>query len=242
MEASTLACYPRGVGVWGKLVGGAVGFLTGGPVGAVLGAAAGHAHDSGAMRMDPQALLLLPDPEQAYGIAVIALAAKLAKCDGPVTTAEIAAFRREFRIPDAAVGEVGRLFDAARTSAAGWEPFADRLAQVCRGVPNRLEDTLAGLAAVARGDGPTNAREAAFLAALRRRVGLPELSDPYAVLGLARDSDTEQLRAAWRALVRQGHPDLLAGSGADRATVSAATDRIASINAAWHEIKRERGI
>jgi DnaJ like chaperone protein len=230
------------MGVWGKVVGGALGFLTGGPVGAVLGAAAGHAHDTGAVRMDPQVLLRLPDPEQAYGAAVIVLAAKLAKCDGPVRPEEIAAFRREFRIPDAAVAEVGRLFDAARANAAGWEPFADRLAEVCRTMPNRLEDTLSGLAAIARADAPTNRAEAAFLAALRQRVGLPALTDPYAVLGLARDSAPEQIRAAWRALVRDTHPDRLAAAGADRGAVAAATQRVAAINAAWNEIKRERGL
>ncbi|NEX94878.1 DnaJ domain-containing protein, partial [Caulobacter sp. 17J65-9] len=52
-------------------------------------------------------------------------------------------------------------------------------------------------------------------------------ADPYAVLGLPRNADAAQIRAAYLALAQQHHPDRQAG-GAE-----ASEDRIKEINAAF---------
>ncbi|MDT8264704.1 TerB family tellurite resistance protein, partial [Roseomonas sp. DSM 102946] len=88
---------------WGKIIGSALGFAVGGPFGAMLGASLGHAADEGALRgaLPGGANLagLLGARETVFAIAVVVLSAKLAKCDGPVRRAEIAAFKTQFRIP-----------------------------------------------------------------------------------------------------------------------------------------------
>ena len=66
--------------------------------------------------------------------------------------------------------------------------------------------------------------------------------DPYAVLGLSAGESDEALRARWRALMREHHPDSLAGRGAAPDLVARAQDQVAKINAAWDRIKRERGL
>ena len=60
--------------------------------------------------------------------------------------------------------------------------------------------------------------------------------DPHTVLGLAPGASAAAIKAAWRRLAREHHPDL-AGSPAER---RAATRRMAEINAAYADL-RERG-
>src|SRR6185312_13050830 len=127
------------MGYWGKIIGGMAGFAMGGPFGAMVGAALGHAADSGALPnmqlpfggatpFNPARLAaMLGRRDQLFSICVVVLAAKLAKCDGPVKREEIDAFRRHFRIPQHAVRDIGRLFDQARDSTDSFEPYAAQL-------------------------------------------------------------------------------------------------------------------
>lgn len=250
-----------GLGFWGKIIGGIAGFATGGPLGAVLGAAAGHAADAGVMggRLGPNAATLaslLGSKEQLFAISVVVLSAKLAKCDGPVVRAEIDAFKRLFRIPPENMRDVARLFDEARESAEEFEPFADKLGEAFADNKAMLEDVLSALFQIARADGPLTRGEVRFLQRVQLGFGLaarewerardggrrPDSDglDPYAVLGLPADATDEQVRAAWRRLMRENHPDTLAARGVPAEFVKRATDKVAGINAAWDRIKRDR--
>jgi DnaJ like chaperone protein len=260
------------MGYWGKIIGGMAGFAMGGPVGAVVGAALGHAADSGAMpnfsvpfrpmqAFSPaRVAALFGRREQVFSISVVVLAAKLAKCDGTVNRAEIAAFRRQFRIPPEQVRDIGRLFDNARDSADGYEPYAIQLGQAFADTPDVLSGVLNALFAVARADGEVNLREQTFLRTVHRCFRLDETAwdqargaiprrpiadsepDPYSVLGVSRTASPEELRTAWKRLMRENHPDSLAARGVPEDFIKRASDKVASINAAWDRIKRERGL
>ncbi len=64
--------------------------------------------------------------------------------------------------------------------------------------------------------------------------------DPYSVLGLPANASDEQLRATWRKLMRENHPDALLARGVTPEFAKRATDKVAEINNAWDRIKRER--
>lgn len=255
--------------MWGKIVGGVAGFAFGGPVGAIAGAALGHAADTGdlgsfgarigrALPLDSARFAsLLGRREQVFAIGVTVLAAKLAKCDGTVNRAEIDAFKRQFRIEDAAVPMIGRLFDQARDDATGFEPYARQLAGSFADNRLALEQILGALHAIARADGPVNGRESDMLtrigvafgldAAARARAANPASyaqseGDPYEVIGMGRDATIEAIRAHWKQLMRENHPDQLAARGVPAEFAERATERVARINAAWDQIKRERGV
>ncbi len=243
---------------WGKILGGAVGSFFG-PIGAVVGAAVGHALDSGAVLRPFQSAnlaALLGNREQLFSIAVVVLSAKLAKCDGPVKRIEIDAFKRSFRIPPEGVHDVGLLFDQARDSNEGFEDFAQKLGQAFSDNHGVLEDVLGALFAIARADAPINRREQAFLVRVHQLFGLPLGAwdrardgtpqdtgpDPYTVLGVVRTASDEELRVAWRKLMRENHPDTLAARGVPAEFIKRATDKVAEINAAWNAVKKERGL
>jgi curved DNA-binding protein CbpA len=62
--------------------------------------------------------------------------------------------------------------------------------------------------------------------------------NPYAVLGLPLDASTDAIKAAWRRLARQHHPDVTSGDPAgDHVMERRATRRMAEINAAYHELR-----
>ena len=257
------------MGVWGKIIGGAMGFVTGGPLGAVMGAAVGHAADQGGAggryfgrpspRQAAEIAAMLGSREQLFAISVVVLSAKLAKCDGAVKREEVNAFKQLFRIPPENLREVGILFDQARDSADDYRPFADRLGDAFSDNTGMLEDVLAAFFHIARADGPLTKAEVNFLQGVqlgfrldaaaweRARDGRtqgpppqPTGPDPYAVLGVAPNASDEEIRAAWRKLMRENHPDSLASRGVPSEFVRRATEKVAEINAAWDRVKRER--
>jgi len=260
------------MGYWGKIIGGVAGFAMGGPMGAVVGAALGHAADAGAagdfgMRFVPQAgwnparlAAMFSRRDQLFAICVVVLSAKLAKCDGPVRREEIDAFKRQFRIPPESVRDIGRLFDQARDSSEGYESYASQLGDAFADNRGMLEDVLAALFAIARADGPMNGQEFDFLSRTHRALGLdqnawdrarggssrqapaPEEPNAYAVLGVAPSASAEVIRATWKRLMRENHPDSLAARGVPPEFIARANEKVARINAAWDRIKRERGL
>jgi DnaJ like chaperone protein len=191
----------------------------------------------------------------AFSIAMIALSAKMAKADGVVTQDEIRAFRAIFEVPPDEVSHVARLYDLAKRDVAGYEIYAEKLAQLCgSGQPNcmMLEDVLDGLFHIATADGVLHEREGQFLhrvsgifgidedhyqTILARHVHLGE-ADPYTVLGIERGRPLEEVKKRYHKLVADNHPDRLIARGLPKEFIKIATARLAAINAAYETIER----
>jgi DnaJ like chaperone protein len=233
--------------IWGKIGGAAAGMLMGGPIGAALGVVAGHylfdrtAEEEG-------------DPGIAFTIAMIALAAKMAKADGVVTDEEVAAFDRVFRVPPAEQASVRRFFDLARGDTAGYETYAAQIARIYAGQPAVLEDILDGLFEIAAADGVLHPDEGTFLERVAEIFGfapgefrrirashfLPDAADPYVVLGVGFDASDDEIKRTYYRLVRENHPDSLMARGVPPEFVKLANDKLAAINGAYDKILAER--
>lgn len=242
--------------IWGKVIGGIAGFALGGPLGALLGAAAGHAVDrarAGADRLGP------PDTEArqvAFTLAVIVLAAKMAKVDGHVSRDEIAAFRRIFHVPPEEVAGVGRLFNEARRDAQGFEPYARQVADMFAHDPTVLEELLAALHHIAMADGKVGPAEIEYLSRVAAIFGFDARSfegvrarhtpdavpDPYQVLDLKASASDIEVRARYRKLIKENHPDVLTARGMPKEFIDMANEKMAAINAAYDTIARQRGL
>ena len=235
--------------IWGKLGGAAAGFLLGGgPIGAIAGFFAGH------VLFDRDAADTGGEPGIIFTIAVIALSAKMAKADGTVTSDEVEAFDRMFRVPPSEEANVRRIFNLARQDTAGYEIYAGQIARQLRGNPGMLEDVLDGLFEIAKADGVLHPAELAFLERVGDIFGFspdefrrirashvePDRADPYVVLGVEYGASEEEIKHTYRRLVRENHPDSLIARGVPEEFVRLANDKLAAINAAYARVMKER--
>ena len=235
--------------IWGKLAGAAAGFALGGPIGALLGGLAGHfGLDRGLGHDRPQ------DSAVAFTVGVIALGAKMAKADGVVTPDEVEAFKQVFRVPPGEMHNVARIFDLAKQDVAGYEAYAEQLAEMFHDKRQLLEDVLEGLFHIAAADGVLHPKEDEFLSAVADRFGFSpaeyrairarfvpaEKSDPYVVLGISRSASLDAVKARYRKLLQENHPDKAIARGMPAEFIKIATDKAAAINAAYQQLLKER--
>ncbi len=194
-----------------------------------------------------------PERSVAFTIAVIALGAKMAKADGHVTRDEVSAFREVFEIPPGEEKNAARVFNLARQDVAGFEDYARRIARMFADQPEMLCQLLEGLFHIAMADGEYHPKEDRFLARVAEIFGLsegrfrrlrarfvPEAErSPHEVLGIPEDASLQEARRAWRRMVRECHPDVLAAQGIPEEMVRMAEKRLIDANRAWEEIREK---
>jgi DnaJ like chaperone protein len=201
-----------------------------------------------------------PAAEQSIGftIAVLALGAKMAKADGTVTRDEVTAFRRIFTFPPGEEDHAARVYNLARQDVAGFDAYARKIARlfnpegqkICADDHHVLVDILEALFQIALADGTYHPGEDAFLTHVADAFGLDDRCfrivrsrlvegaprDPYDVLGVPHDAPKDAARKAWKALVRDTHPDVLQSRGVPPEAMKLAERRLQLINEAWRTI------
>ena len=191
-----------------------------------------------------------PEKTVAFTIAVIALSAKMAKADGMVTRDEVRAFREVFHIPPEDEAGAARVFNLARQDVAGFEEYAKRIRAMFGEDRGTLCDLMEGLFHIAMADGDYHPGEDAFLERVADIFELPDGSfrrlksrfvpdaepDPFEVLGVSPDMPLSEIRATWRKLVRDSHPDVMIARGVPEEAVKLSERRLIDINRAYEEI------
>ncbi len=191
-----------------------------------------------------------PEKSVAFAIAVIALGAKMAKADGQVTRDEVAAFREVFQIAPGDEQGAAKVFNMARTDVAGFEEYARSVRRMFADNPKALCDLIEGLFHIAMADGTYHPGENDYLdrvadifeipapdyRALKARFVPDADPDPFSVLGVSPDTPPEEIRAVWRRLVRETHPDAMIARGVPEEAIKLAEKRLVMINRAWEEI------
>ncbi|MBK5910417.1 molecular chaperone DjlA [Rhodothalassium salexigens] len=244
--------------VWGKIVGSAAGLILGGPLGGLAGLAVGHVFDAGARATMGEADAGDESATRkiSFTIGVIALAAKMAKADGEVTEDETAAFQQLFQVPPHEVRNVQRVYNLARQDTAGFEAYAGQVASLFEGNSVVLEDLLDALFMIATADGVLHPSEMDYLSTVAGIFGFDqadfdrivarhtgrERSNPYVILGLSPDLSDDEVKRAYRRLVKENHPDRLVAQGVPKEFTTVATQRLAAINEAYDRIRTQRGL
>lgn len=191
-----------------------------------------------------------PERSVAFTIAVIALGAKMAKADGLVTRDEVTAFREVFHIRPEDEAGAARVFNLARQDAAGFEEYAARIHKLFGADHTCYCDLMEGLFHVAMADGEFHPNEDVFLDRVAEIIGMqpakyqaiktrfvPDAEpDPYTVLGVAPDAPYDEIRKAWRALVRDTHPDAMVARGVPEEAIKIAEKKMIDVNRAWETI------
>lgn len=245
--------------ILGKVLGGVAGFALGGPIGALLGAAAGHNLD----RASPRAPTL-PGRQPRLALLIdsgFALMGHIAKADGRVSEAEIAAaeaWMQRLRLDPAQRRRAVERFALGKQADFSVARCAAHV-RAHAGADMRVLTTLLQMqVSVAQAQGHLSAPTRQALAGVLTQLGLsaalldamlgqtqgggrrgagparPRIEEDYAVLGVPADTDPATIKRAYRRLMARHHPDR---AGDD----PAATARAQAINDAYRRIREARG-
>jgi DnaJ like chaperone protein len=199
--------------------------------------------------------------QQAFLVAMISLAAKVAKADGRVTEQEVRSFDAFLRDRLGMSAEdrrvAARLFNEARDSKVPAEEFARQVRALIGHQPARLRDLMSLLMSVASADARIVAAEDRLLRSIAREMGMTArdyeesaaMFDPrrnidasYAVLGLTSSATDEEIKKAYRGLAREYHPDVVVNKGMGEDFRKFADEKMRAINVAYDSVKEARGL
>ena len=267
------------MGIWGTIIGGALGWSLGGPLGAMLGAAIGSnlgaaprtethgAPRSGRMPPPPPRRDPLEERRLAFFVATFGVMGHIAKADGRVSEEE-ARLAREV-IDGLAMGAherdlAIRLFNEGKSPRFDLQGALTQLSHVAGRRRNLLRSFVELQWKAAWADGTIHPAERAILDHVGRSLGFSaaemaqrervaaaafeprrrspdeKLEEAYAVIGVPRDATDDELRTAYRRLMRQHHPDRLAAQGLPEEMKDEATRRTQDIQKAHQTIRNAR--
>ena len=261
------------MGLLGTLIGGSLGFMMGGPLGAIIGGAIGSnigGNGSGS-RVHPGARVggqgfggrpgFNPlEAQQTFMIAMISLAAKVAKADGSVGAAEVKSFdnflKDQLGMASAERQVAARIFNEARDSHIPAEEFARQIRQLLGHQPARMRDLVSVLISIAMADGHYHQSEERLIRSIAREMGLTDrdydeaaamfnpranVSTSYTVLGVTQGATNEEIKKAYRKLAKEYHPDVVANKGMGEDFQKFAAEKMRAVNSAYDAVKEARG-
>lgn len=247
------------MGLQGKLIGAGLGFFLGGPLGAVIGGIIGHyVKDAplgdgvvGRFETDPR---VRQQQEELYFVAsLVGILTAVLKADGEVRREEIAAIRRFF---SERLGYRGESLEIVRDLIKQSLREGVDLDALCRDVARRADYPTRLLLVecmleVARADGHVHPAEQAVL---QRALGLLGIAEhdlaglqarrdggarDYEVLGTTPSATAEEVKSAYRDLVKKYHPDRVAHLGEEFRDL--AHRKFLEVQQAYDRIREARG-
>jgi len=257
--------------IWGKLLGGTIGLAIGGPIGLVLGAVAGHGIDRARrtrgkttrdFRSDRSDYSEQDILNASWVVTFFVLAAKLSKIDGHVARDEIATIKRVLNLPRSADAMMGAVFRQAISDTTDYQSYAKQIAEIFRGRKEVLEQLLGALVLIATCDGHYHPNERTFLAGVAQCFGFSAAElhrieagfttsssaasaaeiDPYDVLGVSADASDSEVRAAYRKIIKDSHPDVAIAKGMPEEFIELCNRKMANANNAYDTIRAKRGM
>ncbi len=198
------------------------------------------------------------DRQFLFYVSLTSLAAKMAKADGVVSKEEIAAFDRFVRDELGLSAEerriVAQIFNEAKNSPQDPMDFARQFRSLIGYQPEVLQTMVHLLFRIAMADGQFHPQEERFIRQVAEIFGLsPAEYDQiralfvkfdhhaYQVLGLTPQASVEEIKVTYKKLVNQYHPDRLIAKGVPEDFIKIANEKMAEINNAYDQIRKERG-
>ena len=235
--------------IWGSLIGGMIGLSLGGPFGMLLGSLIGGKISRAKSRAGFGSFA---QPQQIFALSLIVLSAKLSKADGQVSKEELIAVKDKLKIPENELDQVGKIFNKAKEESAGYEQYAQQIAQIYSGNINILEEVINILFYIAEADGDVSESELKMIEKIAQIFGLTEIQfnsikesrkssdklNPYVVLESKPDDAIEVIRKRYLKLSKEHHPDLLMSKGVPQEVISESKAKMRAINSAWDQIQK----
>ena len=235
--------------IWGSLIGGMIGLSLGGPFGMLLGSLIGGKISRAKSRAGFGSF---DQPQQIFALSLIVLSAKLSKADGQVSKEELIAVKDKLKIPENELDQVGKIFNKAKEESAGYEPYAQQIAQIYKNNPNVLEEVINILFYIAEADGNISQSELDMMQNIARIFGLNQTQfnsikesrkssdklNPYIVLERKPEENLQTIRKKYLQLSKEHHPDLLISKGVPQEVIAESKKKMRAINSAWDQVQK----
>jgi len=234
---------------YGKWVGGGLGFAFGGPIGALLGIALGSVFDG----MDSAKYAYRGTPRGDFAMSLLVLSAAVMKADQKVLRSELE-YVRSFFIRQFGEQEGNQLVQMLREILKQEINIPEISSQVGQYMDysSRLQ-ILHYLFGIASADNAYHPDEVAVIERIAGYMGVSSsdflsikamfVKNPswaYDVLEITKDATNDEVKKSYRELAKKHHPDKVGHLGED--IHRAATEKFQKINAAYDEIKKQRGM
>ncbi|HTX87565.1 MAG TPA: TerB family tellurite resistance protein [Bacteroidales bacterium] len=238
-----------GGGKYGKWVGGGLGWAFGGPLGAILGFALGSMFDG--RQYTPYKYQ--GTPRDDFAMSLLVLSAAVMKADQKIVRSELD-YVRNFFIAQFGESEAARLLLVLREILKQEIQVQDVSVQIGQYMDyhSRLQ-LLHYLFGIASADGQYHPDELEVIETISRYMGISSadltsiramfvksISWAYDVLEVTSSATDDEIKKAYRELAKKYHPDKVSHLGED--IRKSATEKFQNLNAAYEEIKRQRGI
>jgi len=234
---------------YGKWVGGGLGWVFGGPIGAILGIALGSMLDG----MNTGKYAYEGSPRGDFAMSLLVLSAAIMNADKKVVRAELD-FVRNFFVSQFGEVEGNRLVLMLREILKQDINVQEVSMQVGQymNYPVKLQ-MLHYLFGIAAADGVYHPDEVDLIESVSGYMGISSadfisvkamfVKNPgwaYDVLEITSGATDEEVKKAYREMAKKHHPDKMGDLGED--IKRAATEKFQKINAAYEEIKKQRGL
>lgn len=201
----------------------------------------------------------------------VALSAKVAKADGRVDELEaelvsnmFADISALFPDPEATKKLLKEIFDEEKNAPHNLDLVAQALYRALEKDLHKRQKMVEFLVNLTYIDGTLSQSEEEMLHRIAYHLGFSEqelktmmerfgayhrnsvkessIDQAYTLLGITAEATNDEVKKAYRALVREYHPDIIKSQGASEEYLKEATEKVQEINAAYEMIKKSRGI
>jgi DnaJ like chaperone protein len=241
------------MGIFGKWLGGGLGFVMGGPIGGMLGFLVGSMIDSTTGQSYTYTRSAVRTTQGDFGMSLLVLVGAVMKADGKVVKSELdyvkQFFVRQFG-QESAKEALLMLKDILKQEI----PVRDVCLQISRNMDysSRLQ-LLHLLFNVSLADSTIHVSEIEIIEKISGYLGvastdflsiknmfIPETDSSYKILEIDQSSSNDEVKKAYRKMAMKYHPDKVSHLGEDfRKT---AEEKFKKVNEAYEKIKKERNM
>jgi DnaJ like chaperone protein len=241
------------MGIFGKWLGGGLGFVMGGPIGGLLGFLVGSVIDSTTVQSSGYTTATARTTQGDFGMSLLVLVAAVMKADGKVVKSELDYVKQFF------VRQFGQ--ESAREALLMLKdiikqdiPVRDVCLQISRNMDysSRLQ-LLHLLFNVSVADSKIHPLEINIIEKISGALGvasndflsiknmfIPETDSSYKILEIDQASSNDEVKKAYRRMAVKYHPDKVSHLGENfRKT---AEEKFKKVNDAYEKIKKERNM
>ena len=241
------------MGMFGKWLGGGLGFVMGGPIGGLLGFLVGSMIDSTTVTSSGYTAGPARTSQGDFGMSLLVLVAAVMKADGKVVKSELD-YVKQFFVRQFGQESAKEALLVLKDILKQEIPVRDVCQQISRNMDysSRLQ-LLHLLFNISLADGKIHPLEIEIIEKISGAMGvtsndflsiknmfIPETNSSYKILEIEPTCTNEEVKKAYRRMAMKYHPDKVSHLGEDLRKI--ADEKFKKVNEAYEKIKKERNI